>query len=470
MTERDLLAVAVPRAQLADVLRGERPQNASTFHAGLQPRLLAKETLVFWTRDSRRPCIVVVGDDDREELFNWTVSFHRDLSPLTSWCNVLTSKEALRLTQAGRWEGNLQGLEAAWAGAAIAEAMVLSRRSYEAISLPACLATNTFAVGRTVSLYGVRSAFADTIERLEQIRDRFRRSPERARINPSTMLGVLLRLLPDAPPTANANQELFVRACNALRATGTDKDRTIPIDVLQDLREIVPQLRLLESLDDAPAEQRVRFLREFPNWIKLAKHEEQRQVFYFAAGYIISRIGGAERDLRLAESFEGGYANVVTWAAVLGGLGATTYWSDAFGGIGRLVARELARSVDLTDAPTSDISADELLVVAGRDSGPAKFRTAMRHVATIAVKPGVVVQLSTSDDVGGSRVDENEKPSARAAPPNPDIVLDSRQLQTLAEQLFPFLRNLLVRAGFDPNNLGDRRSTRKSRAPQLPLK
>jgi hypothetical protein len=147
---------------------------------------------------------------------------------------------------------------------------------------------------------------------------------------------------------------------------------------------------------------------------------------------------------------------------VIGGLGATTYWSDAFGGIGRLVARELSRSLDLIDPPTSDISADEFLVI----SGATKFRTALRQIATISLRPGVVIQLSTFDDDRRSRTEE---PTRILQPPvnSAREKQEPRQIEALAYQIFPFIRALLIQSGFEP---ADKRAGRKSRTPQLPLK
>ena len=191
---------------------------------------------------------------------------------------------------------------------------------------------------------------------------------------------------------------------------------------------------------------------------------EALQIIHFSPGRIISRIGGAERDLRLAETFDEGYPSVLTWAAILGGLGATTYWSDAFGGIGRLVARELSRSFDLCEPPSSDISADELFVLAGPDRREgARFRTASRQSASVSLRLGVVTELSL--------VEEERKldaPRANSQPKSVGEVSEYRKAQNLAQQLFPFIRNLLMEEGFEPQR--EKRNFRRTKNPQLPLK
>ena len=175
MTEQELLYLVIPRNELADALREDARSRATPIRSGLLPLISNRDAFVCWSRDSRRPCIIGIPDEDRDELFNWAITFHRDLSPLTSWCHVLSFRELEKFSTNGRSAASLAGLEAAWAGAAIAEAMILARQGYEEISLPACLATDTYAIARTASLYGARGALNDTIHRLDQIRERLKK-------------------------------------------------------------------------------------------------------------------------------------------------------------------------------------------------------------------------------------------------------------------------------------------------------
>lgn len=461
VSEPEFTFLPVQRSELADALRGDLQGRGIALHDRVLPKISNKEAIVFWSRNSRRPCIIAVSENDRDELFNWTITFHRDLSPLTSWCHVLTSGDVTRLASSTRLEANLYGTEAAWAGAAVAEAMILSRRSYETISLPACLATETFSIARTAALYGARGTIGDTTERLARIRERLRR-PEGVR-PPHVATPILLRLLPDSPPIATLTQEVLVEVCKKLQAT---KSEPTSQTIFRLIGRHFPALAALETLDEVSAEQRVKVLRDFPAWIANSKSDVEQSILVFSAGFVISRVGGAERDLRLAEAFASWQPQVLTWAAVIGGLGVTTYWSDAFGGIGRLVARELSRSLDLSDPPTADISADEFLVTYTLESGPTRLRTALRQVATISVRPGVVVQLSIADEDRQGRPEESARiQQLNVANMGPR---QSRQLETLAEQLFPYIRNLLVRSGFEPQT--DRRGLRKGKPPELPLK
>lgn len=467
MAEMDLLFLHVQRTELADVLRGDRRKDAIPLRISLFPRMGGREATVFWTQYSRRPCAIAVRDDDRDELFSWANSYHRDLSPLTSWCHVLSPREVENLVNVRRLNADLSGLEAAWAGASIAEAMILAKRGYETITLPSCLATDTFAIGRSAALYGARGGAIETTDRLDRVREKLTKSQERWRPASSFVIGVLMRLLPDPQPTTSWLQEQLLRACGIMRSQSTE-GREVPSRlVLEEISRALPQPSPVDHLDELSAEQRVRLLREMPAWLGSVKQDDVRHLIFFTAGYVISRIGAAERDLRLAEIFENGYPNVLTWAAVIGSLGASTYWSDAFGGIGRLVARELSRSFDLTDAPNSDISADEFLAIAGADRGAPKFRTALRQIASISLRPGVVSQLSTFDEDRDSRAMEVSRAPTDAGRSLRDTP-EQRHLHNLAEQLFPYIRELLLRSGFEPSR--DRKASRKGRPPQLPLK
>lgn len=463
MTNPEFFFAHLGREELANVLGGARPAQLQAIGVGRLPRMSAGDTIVFWAPEARRPSVIVVRQEDRDELFNWASTYHRDLSPLTSWCHVLTPDEMARLSSDGaRSRADLLGFEAAWAGAAIAESMVHSQRSYEAISVPACLATDTFAVARAASLYGSQSALSDTIGKLDKVRERIRKGPNRWRPAESIPISVLLRLLPVAPLPRSHLEEVLATICLKIHNRPEEDSGNILAENLRELSQFAPQIRSFNTIDDMPAERRVRLLREIPSWIKEGRNHDERNILTFFAGYIISRVGGAERDLRLAEGFGSLYPLVLTWAAVLGGLGASFYWSDAFGGIGRLVARELARSVDVLEAPTADISADELLVLAVRDGGVVRFRTALRHVATVSLRPGVVVQFSTTDD------DRTVRSELVRTPPVDPLIPGSSQTRQLAEQLFPHLLRMFQDAGV--LSASGKRAPKRSKSPELPLK
>lgn len=463
MNDREFLCLTAPRDVLASVLRGKGLERAVPLSRAQLPRLLPHEALVIWQDHSPRPCIVGISNEDRQELFNWLLTFHRDLSPLSSWCHVVSLDEIECFRSGGRSYADLAGLEAAWAGAAIAEAMVLSGRSFDGVTLASCLATETFAIGRTAALYGARSAVLDVSERIAEVRTMLGRRAERW--HPTSLaIEVLLRLSPEPFSAPSALIDLLSEACRSL-IDSNENEPSIHPPIVQRIVDRVPMLAGLEVLGELSAEDRVKFLRQIRRIAMSPARGEDRAVLCFAAGYILSRIGGAERDLRLAETFEDLYGDVLTWGAVLGGLGAEAYWTDAFNGMGRLVARELIRSFQVFDPPTADIAADELLVIEANQNGGSKFRTANRTAASISLKPGVVFQVSLVDgERTKQRSPEKVPSSARVASPDlPDrVILDSRTMQKFAEELFPYMRKLFQ---------ADLSRARKGRrqAPEFPL-
>lgn len=440
MTE--LVFALVEREDLADALRGERAAVANSWTSlRTPPRLVNRQTLLVWVEQSNQPSAIVVADSDREELFSWLATFHGDLTPLSSWCQVLSPDEIERRSPEDGVVPNLFGFEAAWASATLAEAMNLSGRSYDNLSLSVLMATETFAIGRAAGLYGVKAAVSTVGERLDRLRRQLRSSSENRDPVGSLVREVLLGLMPDAPRVVTGNARVLRDICGRFLGDRLpDEGRFLAADDLRELVSIVPVLRPLVDLEAMPAEERVRFLRYLrarmpplatPEW----------PLFAFGAGYVISRIGSAERDLRLADTFEAGKSAVLAWAMVAGSLGATTFWTDAFGGLGRFVARELIRPLHLLDPPTCDISYDEVRLF-DEKSSRLRLRSANRNALAVSMLPGVTMHFGMGEpDRSASR------PSETARYPQPDLAgvsnVSDDQLEALAERLAPYLRSLL---------------------------
>ena len=142
------------------------------------------------------------------------------------------------------------------------------------------------------------------------------------------------------------------------------------------------------------------FLRDLRAILANSGREPDRSLVAFASGYLISRIGSGEKDLRLADSFQSDAPEVLAWATMIGGLGGAPYWTDAFGGLGRLVARELLRPVHLEDPPAADVSFEELQVVVepDRPSTKNRVRTGHRNAASVSLFPGVVVPVALQEE------------------------------------------------------------------------
>lgn len=439
MTE--LTFALVEREGLADALRGDRSAVTSSWGSlRALPRLSDGHTALVWLDQSIQPSAIVVADSAREELFSWLATFHGDLTPLSSWCQVLSPDEIVRPSPEDGIVPNLFGFEAAWASATLAEAMSLSGRSYDSLSLSILLATETFVIGRAAGLYGVR-AVSTVGERLDKVRRQLRPSSENRDPAGSLVREVLLGLMPDAPRVASGDARILRNICGRfLGERLPDEGRFLTADDLAELISAVPVLQPLTDLEAMPAEERVRFLRHLRGRMPPLTAPEW-PLFAFGAGYVISRIGSAERDLRLADTFEAGKSAVLSWAMVAGSLGATTFWTDAFGGLGRFVARELVRPLHLLDPPTCDISYDEVRLF-DEKSSRLKLRSANRNALAVSMLPGVTMHFGVGEPDRSAF-----RPSETARDPRLSLAgvshMSDDQLEALAARLAPYLRPLL---------------------------
>jgi len=444
-SENKLFQYVAERSDLANFLHGRRPLKAVPVRdLSLQPKLRSGDAVVFWLSNSQRPNLIVVPEGEKLELFAWINTFHRDLAPLTSWCRVLSSAELAYYAKQNRLEPNLFGFEAAWIGAIIADAMFQSRRSFDSISLTTCLATEAFAFARSNALYGPRVTIGQLDQSLDTVRACLSRTLETAQKRSSKVtLDVLQHLLKGTALNASAPVRLLSEICNKIQGISgarTSNGDLLEGQALKSLVDFVPLLSRIQFVLDLPAEDRVRLFRQLRAGIE-GIADQDRVFVLFAAGYVLSRIGGAERDLRLAEAFDGDQEEVLTWAAVLGGLGADAFWTDAFDGMGRLVARELLKPVDIFDFPNCDISLDELMVVSGgQPSSKARFRSANRNAATVELQIGVSVQFGLVDE---DRLRNQPLESAqRTTPASKIAIAEDDALRSLAGQLFPHLQKL----------------------------
>lgn len=446
----------VERDDLADALRGDARFRNNGWPSGRHlPRLRDRQVILVWADKSSKPSALIVTDEDRSELFAWAATFHSDLTPLSSWCQIISSTEFERRPIGEAIAPEFFGMEAAWAGIMLAEAMELSGRSYDGLSLNALLATESFAMGRAAGLYGAKTALAAIPERLEKVRRQLRPKEQRDRAATAVM-EILIGLMPDAPRSVTGNNRILLNICAQLLANyESNSERFLERAELRELIDVAPILEPLSILAQMPAEERVRYLRFLQDRI-LSSPIDDRPLIAFGAGYVISRIGSAERDLRLADGFADSRAAVLCWATVTGSLGATTYWTDAFAGLGRFAARELVRPMHPLDPPNWDLSFDEVHLMDERSAKP-KYRTANRSVVAVSLLPGVTMHFGTSEP---ERSTISRATEARQAPATM-LDLTQSQLEDLAESLLPILRSRL--------QVGQTKGRRSTRSPQLPF-
>lgn len=441
MSKNDLSFSLVSREELASVLRGESEarDRASVEMLSLPQEKSLKSQMLVWHEQSPRPVAVVVGSSQaRDELLAWLVTFHSDLAPLTSWCYLLSSEDFERYYRDGSRYPSLNGLEAAWLGAIIADAMSSSTRDVASLSLSACLSTETFAAARAVALYGPKTG-QNAIERLEMAKQSFQQRSMSGGGRQRLIIEVLLSLMPGGSSPSSRNGELVTSACRSLAIT-EQNTHFLPDAIVRNFIEVSPIFDQMGLIEKMPAENRVRFLRRIKE-ATLDAFPGDVEVYNFVAGYVISRIGGAERDFRLAQDFKD-RANVLAWAAITGGLGVETFWTSAFDGLGRLLAKELLRPLFLSEFPDADISLDEIRYLEP-NGGKLPFRTTSRNAAIVALQPGVNVTVALTEiDRSPSR---NTASSQRELyQQQMPLDLNSTQIDALVERLLPLLERRLI--------------------------
>lgn len=87
-----------------------------------------------------KPLALIVPQDDQRRLFGRFSNLKTDISPLSAWCHFFAPDRFSTLRGTDQ-RAFLNGYEASWTGLAIAEALLLTRRSLGQLKLSACLAT-----------------------------------------------------------------------------------------------------------------------------------------------------------------------------------------------------------------------------------------------------------------------------------------------------------------------------------------
>lgn len=440
MSNQDLSFALVKREELAQVLRGESDvrDRATPAAFAMRHEISSKSHLLVWHEQSPRPIAIVVPPQSRDDLLAWLVTFHSDLAPLTSWCHLVSSEDFTRYYQEVLRFPSLNGLETGWLGAIIAEAMASSNRDVETLSLSACLATDTFAVARTAALYGAKNALS-SLERLDAAKQSLQPKHVVERSKSRLPVEVLLSLMPGGPAPSSRNISIIVDACKSLAISGDDAP-TINNMAVRELAQVSPLFDQVAGIEKMPAENRIRLLRKIKE-ATLGAFPGDNELYNFVAGYIISRVGGAERDFRLADDFRD-RGEVLTWTAISGGLGVETFWTNAFGGLGRLLAKELLRPFSLCEFPDADISGDELRHLEARAGRPS-FRTSSRNAAVIALRPGVNVTIALGE-VERPPTRNSSPPLKESAQAQLSLDINQGQIEMLVERLLPLLESRLA--------------------------
>ena len=433
MVDMDYLYTEADEETLDELMAGH-PVGSSVrpdFHV---PRELKSGLVgVLWEREPRvgrlaRPLALVANDKDIRRLCGRYSQLRSDLSPLTSWCHLLTPRFLDPLGGIVR-RPDLGGLEAPWVGLIVAEALLSAEESLMNIRISACFATQSFAVGRATSLWG-QTLTRETLERVDWANS-ICRNESTSRRNESRSVRLRAVLYPIwsaltgldfADAATKADVRPAVEALRALRHARSHSSEEAA-HFARPLVQLDPEHYTdFERLSDLTPEMRLSlFDRLVRKLSETRENETQRRLnLAMLAAYLATVAAGGAPSLALTESLVARWPEITAWAYVIGGIGEEVVWTSAFDGLGRLVARELSRPFRLDEPPTCDCAFEELVVLAD-----PKLRDPLVHLkikrarqASIALFPGVNASVPLSEQVPIARQE-----NARLANRDPAFVL-----------------------------------------------
>lgn len=392
-----------------------------------------------------RPLALVVRDEDIRRLCGRYAQLRGDLSPISTWCHLLTPRFSSPLDAFFR-KPSLGGMEAAWTGLVIAEASLLADRRVSSVRIPACLATQTFAIARVNSMWtGV--SVDEILKKFDLANQIFRnasteqRDGSRARGLRSSLLPIWTVLIGGIVPELPQRSEYgpIVDALRSLRDArlggATDQGHRLA----EPLKCVVPQAEALDKLEELTPEARLKIFDQFVALLDNTSEKllAQRASLALLAGYVATVAAGGAPSLALAEQHVSRYPEITAWAYVVGSVGEQIVWTSSFDGLGRLVAREFLRPLKLDEPPVCDFALEEVAVLADASlSDPlVHLKVKQARLVTVALFPGVNVAVPLSDSTGTS--------SARYDHPRHHRVADSpsrEPMATLADALWPYLQ------------------------------
>lgn len=430
-----------------------------------------------------RPAALVVSEDASRRLFGRYAQLRSDLSPLSAWAHILEPEHLDLLQNDARPAAapvvrtpDLQGLEAAWIGLTVAEALIRSERPLSQLKLAACLATPTFALARAQALWP-KETIAAVLQRYDLCQKLIRSAdaPQNKLREPlMDIWTVLTAVSSPMPHSVSPDLRDVVQATARLHmARASGQSETDAIQTALDM----PQTEFLRRLESAPPEARVREFDRLVAALDASRSSRERANLLFAAGYLVTVLAGGSPSLGMAERLLHRWPQVTAWAYVLGSLGETVTWTSGFDGLGRLVARELSRPFRLDEPPTSDFALAEANIVVDRGlSDPlVHLRIKQARVLSVALLPGVTIAVPIVEATSSET-----RPAPRSADTGdrkPSTPASSDPMAILADALAPHLIERLKEwvsapTPKEPSTTGSSRSSRSrgaKRDAELPL-
>jgi len=434
-----------------------------------------------------RPMVLVVNEDDVRRLCGRYAQLHGDLSPLTSWCHLLTPRFIEPLDALVRVP-DLGGLQAAWAGLTIAEAVLIAERPLAGIKISACWATYSFAVARTNALWN-HLAIGDITRRFDHA-NRLLRTDSRIQGAEGRATKIRTSLQPIWETLIGLHQrhglhrsvelEPIISALKGLILARAAKDQKEAVQLVRPLLHYVPEADSFEWFDEIAPEGRLRLfdkLVEALDRTEGTREALRRNGLALLAGYLATVAAGGSPSLALAESHTSRWPEITAWAYLMGGLGEKVVWTSSFDGLGRLVARELQRPLHLDEPPTYDFAFEEAeVLIDSKLADPlVHLKIKQARLFTVQLFPGVNVAVP----MGEPSYQSVPRPDTNRTMRSQETTTAGDPISLLVDVMWPHLRARLdshIAAALSSERLGREeedssrsRGKRRSGTPQLPF-
>ena len=448
----EYLYAVVDEAELDEILSGHGSRFGSVWlpwasHGSPRPGSIG----VIWQRETHqgeaaRPLVLISHEEDIRRLCGRYAQLRNDLSPLTTWCHIITPRIAETLDDLVRVP-ELGGLQAAWSGLIVAEAVLLAERPVASVRISACLATQSFAVARTCALWNhisveeimKRFDLANQLCRSDSAGQRAESRVRKLSTSLQPLWNTLLGLSHARNATRSNEVQPFVDALQALGQARQEKDKFEAAALVRPLLALVPEAKAFEQLTDLTPELRLRLFDTLILELNESKGDHsglQQDALKLLAGYLATVAAGGAPSLSLVESHALRWPEITAWAYLIGGIGESVVWTSSFDGLGRLVARELFRPARFSEAPTCDFGFDEAVVLAdSKLSDPlVHLRIKQARLVTVALFPGVNVSIPIAESAT-ARIEPN-----RVARPSDYINSTRDPMAALLDAFWPYLR------------------------------
>lgn len=327
---REFLYSEVGENELDELLAGSAVSAANSFGQWFRPSGPRRGMAgVIWERREglpylAHPLAIVCHEDEIRRLCGRYAQLHSDLSPLTAWCHLISPGLFESLDSLTR-PADLGGLEAAWVGMIVAEAILLAEKPLSSIRISACLATQSFAMARTSALWhhiplkDVRARF-DTANRLCRSDAGASRTDSRSlkvRDSLEPLWETLKVLSRGGHATKSGEFGPIIESLESLQRARTEQRGDEAKFLIRHLGEYVQQAREFEHLEELSPESRLKVFDSLVNELRASQGDRlklRRVALALLAGYLATVAAGGAASLSLAEDVAVDLPEVSAWA------------------------------------------------------------------------------------------------------------------------------------------------------------